>query len=97
MATYQISGTTGLTDVGVNIQCINLTLGGRVMGAGLAGGTYSFSGLADQCTYRLIADTRGVTGALAGYTYKPVDVAINGANVSGVGLTPKAPNASNYS
>ena len=95
MATYSISGSVGISNVGVSVRCLNLETVVTTYGYALSDGTYSFTGLADGTLYRLIADTRDITsGVYAGYVYRhPVDVLINGGNVAGVNLTPTAPNA----
>lgn len=95
MATYSISGSVGISNVGVSVRCINLSTGAVTYGYALSDGTYSFAGLADATVYRIIADTRDITsGVYVGYVYRhPLDVYVKGANVTNANLTPTAANA----
>jgi hypothetical protein len=99
MATFSISGSVGISNVGVGLRLVQTSVSPDVTtyGYALSDGTFTFSGLAAG-TYRLFADTRDITsGAFKGYVYlSPVDVLIVNANVSGVNLTPSSPSANNY-
>ena len=94
-----ISGNVGIAATGISVRCFStsgVATPVSLYGYSDSSGNFTFTGLAAG-TYRLVADTRDLTGTYAGYIYRsPVEVLLDGTNnASGVNLRPTAPSASN--